>query len=72
MTIEQLRVQLALNRLLLVYVALKNYVTVIEQRQGAANPLADMDAVLLPSLQPPLTDYHDKLIGYLISRGMQN
>lgn len=72
MTNEQLRVLLALNRLLNDYAALKDYVAVIERRQGAANPLAQMDAVLLPSLRPPLNRYHDLLTGYFSSRGMHN
>ena len=72
MNIAQLRVLIALNRLLQARAALQDYVSVIEHRQGAANPLADMDAVLLTTLQPTLTQLTDKLNRYFTKRGMQN
>jgi hypothetical protein len=72
MNIAQLRVLIALNRLIQAHTALQNYVAVIEGRQGAANPLADMDAVLLPSLKPPLNQLTKRLNRYFIKRGMHN
>lgn len=70
--IARLRVLLALNRLLQARDALQDYVTVIEHRQGAVNPMAAMDAVLLTSLRPPLTQINRRLSRYFSARGMHN